>query len=59
MIPVKNVSRGPLTVEGCGVLAHGETGQAADTDHTTALIDAGSLIEVPAKAKATRTKEEE
>jgi hypothetical protein len=45
---VKNVSRGPHPVDGCGVLAPGETGPAEDTEHTRALVDAGHLIELPA-----------
>ena len=49
MIPVKNVSRGPLYVDGAGVLESEATGPAADTDHTAALIDAGSLITMPAE----------
>jgi hypothetical protein len=57
-IPVKNVSRGPQPVDGCGVLTHGQTGKAKDTEHTAALIDAGLIIEMPGKpAAATSDKE--
>lgn len=55
MIAVKNVarSRAAQTVEGCGILAHEETGQAEDTPHTRALIDAGLLLEMPDQPKRT------
>ena len=52
MIAVKNVSRsrGPIAIDGGGMLAHGDTGKAADTEHTVALIDAGHLLPLkPAK----------
>lgn len=52
MIQVKNVGRSPQTVEGSGVLAAGETGQAEDTEHTRALIDAGHLLELDEPAPA-------
>lgn len=53
-IPVKNVSRsrGPQAVDGCGLLEHGKTGDADNTPHTAALIDAGHLIRMP-EAKPT------
>lgn len=44
---VRNVSRGPLVVDGCGALATGERGSCAETPHTAALIDAGHLVVVP------------
>lgn len=47
---VKNVSSGPQTVEGSGVLASEEVGPAEDTPHTRALLDAGHLIEMPDEA---------
>lgn len=53
LVAVKNVSRGPLPVDPLGMLEPGETGHADDNDHLRALIDAGSLLEMPAKAKAT------
>jgi hypothetical protein len=46
-IHVKNVGRGPQTVEGIGVLEFEQTGHADDTPHTQALIDAGHLLEMP------------
>ena len=57
-VAVKNVSRGPHPVDPLGMLEPGETGDATDTDHTRALIDAGHLIEMPAaKPAAARGKE--
>lgn len=56
-IPVKNIDRGPLSVDGCGMLESEATGHAADTGHTRALIDAGSLIEMPAAKAAAKDKE--
>lgn len=53
VVAVKNVSRGPLPVDPLGMLEPGEVGNADDTPHARALIDAGSLIEMPAaKTKA-------
>lgn len=49
---VKNVSRGPQYPDGPGVLEPGETGEAQDTPHTLALIDAGHLLELPAAKKS-------
>lgn len=56
-VPVKNVSRsrGPLTLEGCGVLKYGEKADALDTQHTRDLIDAGHIVEVAAKRKPRAT----
>jgi hypothetical protein len=51
-IHVKNVGRGPQTVEGVGVLEFEQTGHATDTEHTRALIDAGLLLEIPDEAPA-------
>lgn len=45
-IAVKNVGRSPQIVDGCGVMSHGDSGEAADTAHTRALIDAGHLLEL-------------
>lgn len=64
MIHVKNVGQGPQTVEGCGVLEHGQTGNAADTEHTQALVDAGHLLvmpedDEPEPARARRTAKED
>lgn len=58
-VAVKNVSRGPLPVDPLGMLEPGETGHAADNDHLRALIDAGSLILMPAAStkSAARGKE--
>jgi hypothetical protein len=59
MIPVKNIGQGPQAVEGCGVLEHGQTGDAADTEHTRALIDAGHLLDLtdePAPESRPRTR---
>lgn len=47
-IPVKNVARRPVDLEGGRVLAHGEEGQAPEGDHTRALLDSGLLVEMPA-----------
>jgi len=52
LIAVLNVSRGrgPVALDGGGMLAHGATGKAADSEHTAALIDAGHLLPLkPAK----------
>ncbi len=52
LIAVLNVSRsrGPISLDGGGMLAHGEEGKAADTEHTAAQIDAGHLLPLkPAK----------
>lgn len=53
LIAVLNVSRsrGPVALDGGGLLPHGETGKAADTEHTAALIDAGHLIRVESAAE--------
>lgn len=52
--PVKNVSRsrGPQAVDGCGLLERGAAGDAHDTPHTEALIDAGHLIRLPTAKNA-------
>jgi hypothetical protein len=46
MLTVKNVGQGPQVVEGAGILEHGQSGQAEDTQHTRALLDAGHLLEL-------------
>lgn len=43
-IPVVAVGRGPVSLENGRVLAHGETADAPEGDHTRALIDAGHLV---------------
>jgi hypothetical protein len=57
MIAVKNVSRGPQALDGGGMLAPGETDNAADSEHTAAQIDAGLLIAMPAAKAAAKDKE--
>jgi hypothetical protein len=44
---VKNISRGPQCIDGHGMLEAGNVGDAADTEHTAALIDAGLLLRMP------------
>lgn len=46
MIHVKNIGRGPQSVDGCGMLAAGDKGRAQDTEHTRALINAGHLLDL-------------
>ncbi len=50
-LPVKNVCRGPLYVDGAGFLEREETGVAADSEHTAAQLRAGLLINMPKPAK--------
>ncbi len=57
MIPVKNIGRGPLYVDGAGFIPSGDTADAADSDHTAALIDAGSLLRMPETAAEKRARE--
>lgn len=52
---VKNISRGPQCIDGHGMLEAGMVGDAADTDHTAALIDAGLLLRMPDAKPAART----
>lgn len=58
LIPVKNIGRGPLYVDGAGFIPSGDTGDAADSDHTAALIDAGSLLRMPDAEAKTETAAE-
>jgi hypothetical protein len=61
-IRVRNTSRShhPQSLEGAGVLAYGEEGDAADTAHTRALIESGELVELPApKGGKTADKKED
>jgi hypothetical protein len=46
-IPVKNIGRGPLYVDGAGFIPSGDTGDAEDSDHTAALIESGALLRMP------------
>lgn len=46
-IPVKNVARRPVDLEGGRVLAHGETADAVDNDRTREQIASRLLVELP------------
>lgn len=50
-ITVRNITLGPIYVDGGGPLTYGEDGPALDSDHTRSLIAAGVLLEMPAAAK--------
>lgn len=58
MIPVKNIGRGPLYVDGAGFLPSGDTGKAEDSDHTAALIDSGALLRMPGEEAKPETAAE-
>lgn len=54
-IPVKNVARRPVDIEGGRLLAHGEQAEAPDCEHTRAQVDAGLLALVNASPEGQRT----
>lgn len=54
-IPVKNVARRPVDLEGGRILAHGEYADAPDSEHTRTHVEAGLLALVNASPDGLRT----